>query len=62
MATMFEGEFECANCGETFPNSLTTKVTTQTFTPGGPDPSQVFHSPECSLEWEKRGGKGRDDT
>ena len=60
--TMFEGEFVCDNCRETFPNNLDTKVRTTTFSPGVIDDERTFHSPECSLEWERRGGKPRYDA
>ena len=53
--TMFEGEFECDNCAQTFPLNLSTIVRTQTEgAPAGKEPELTFHNPECSIEYKKR--------
>jgi hypothetical protein len=56
---MFEGEFVCDNCAGTFPLNLTTIVRTQSEGPDGKGPELTFHHPECSLEYQHRGGSPR---
>jgi hypothetical protein len=54
--TMFEGEFVCDSCAQTFPLNLTTIVREQTEGPNRKDMALTFHDAECSLEYERRGG------
>jgi hypothetical protein len=52
--TMFEGTFECTNCGEEFPVALATKLSRTDNSAGEYGAERVFHSPECALEWERQ--------
>jgi hypothetical protein len=60
--TMFEGEFVCDSCAQTFPLNLTTIVRKQAQGPDGTDLELTFHDPDCSLDYERRGGKPAGDT
>jgi hypothetical protein len=56
--TMFEGTFECTNCGEEFPTALATKLSRTDTTASNYGAERVFHSPECAIEWERRSSPG----
>jgi hypothetical protein len=49
--TLFEGEFVCAGCGETFPRNLDGQVTLD----DGRDEKR-FHSAACMTAWNERQG------
>jgi hypothetical protein len=63
---MFEGEFVCDSCAQSFPLTLPTIVRKQAQGQDGTGAELTFHDPACSLEYERRGGKpteaSSDDT
>lgn len=49
----------CTNCSQQFLPNNPNRVFTRDETPQGFSAERAFCSPDCSLEWEERGGEGR---
>jgi hypothetical protein len=60
--TMSGGEFVCDSCAQSFPLNLTTIVRKQVEGPDAEGVELTFHDPDCSLEYERRGGKPTEDS
>jgi len=54
--TASEDEFVCDNCAQSFPLHITTVVRSQTEGTDGEEAELTFHDPECSREYDRRGG------
>jgi len=55
--TMSDGEFVCDSCAQSFPLNLTTIVRKRIEGPDAESLELTFHDPDCSLEFDRRGGK-----